>query len=183
MMQLIKKFRIWVLVNTIWRHYSIGIGFHAGLGVRLWARNELKIGSYFYMGHGSIIQTDCNIGNYVMFGNNVAVVGKYDHNFQEIGKPIRLASQIREVSYHWKGENLKTTIGDDVWVGYGSIIMSGISIGNGCIIAAGSVVTKNLDPYWIYAGVPAKKLRKRFETLEDENSHIAILAEKNLIVI
>jgi acetyltransferase-like isoleucine patch superfamily enzyme len=56
--------------------------------------------------------------------------------------------------------------------------MSGTTIGNGCIIAAGSVVTKDLEAYWIYAGVPAKKIRKRFETLEDENSHIAILAEK-----
>lgn len=178
MIQLIKRIRIDFLVSTIWRKHSIGSHFHAGLGVRLWARNELKIGNYFYMGHGSLIQADCTIGDYVMFGNNVAVVGKYDHNFQEIGKPIRLASQIREASYNWKGKNLMTIIGDDVWVGYGSIIMSGVTIGNGCVIAAGSVVTKNLEPYWIYAGVPAKKLRKRFETLEDENVHIAILSQK-----
>lgn len=175
-MQLIKRFRIWFLVKTIWRKYSIGSHFHAGIGVRLWARNELKIGNYFYMGHGSLIQADCTIGNYVMFGNNVAVVGKYDHNFQEIGKPIRLASQIRERSYDWKGKNLMTTVGDDVWVGYGSIIMSGVTLGNGCIVAAGSVVTEDLEPYWIYAGVPAKKIRKRFETIENENTHIAILA-------
>ncbi len=181
MIKFIKRFRIWVLVNTIWKKYSIGSHFHAGLGVRLWARNELIIGNYFYMGHGSIIQSDCTIGNYVMFGNNVAVVGKYDHNFQQIGKPIRLSSQIREASYDWKGNTLKTTIGDDVWVGYGSIIMSGVFIGNGCIVAAGSVVTKDLEPYWIYAGVPAKKLRKRFETLENENAHIAILKKNNSI--
>jgi chloramphenicol O-acetyltransferase type B len=172
MMQLIKRFRIWFLVKTIWSKYSIGSHFHAGIGVRLWARNELKIGNYFYMGHGSLIQADCTIGNYVMFGNNVAVVGKYDHHFQEVGTPIRLASQIREHSYDWKGKNLMTTIGDDVWVGYGSIIMSGVTLGNGCIVAAGSVVTKDLDPYWIYAGVPAKKIRKRFDTLEDELLHI-----------
>jgi acetyltransferase-like isoleucine patch superfamily enzyme len=180
MIHLIKRIRIKFLVSTIWRKYSIGSHFHAGLGTRLWARNELKIGNYFYMGHGSLIQADCIIGNYVMFGNNVAVVGKYDHNFQEIGKPIRLASQIRESSYHWKGERLMTTIGNDVWIGYGSIIMSGVNIGNGCIVAAGSIVTKDLEPYWIYAGVPAKKIRKRFETIEDENTHISLLSLNNI---
>jgi chloramphenicol O-acetyltransferase type B len=61
---------------------------------------------------------------------------------------------------------------DYYWFGYGSIIMSGVTLGNGCIVAAGSVVTKDLDPYWIYAGVPAKKIRKRFDTLEDELLHI-----------
>ncbi len=172
MIRLIKKLRIWFLVNTIWSKYSIGSHFHAGLGVRLWAKNRMEIGSHFYIGHGSSIHTDCLIGKYVMFGNNVAVVGKYDHNFQEIGIPIRLASQIRDKEYNWKGNNLVTVIGDDVWVGHGSIIMSGVTIGSGCIIAAGSVVTKDLEPYFIYAGIPAKKIKKRFETIEKEELHI-----------
>jgi acetyltransferase-like isoleucine patch superfamily enzyme len=181
MIQLVKKLRIFFLVKTIWKKYDIGSNFHAGIGVRLWAKNKLKIGNYFYIGHRSTIQTDCIIGNYVMFGNNVAIVGKYDHNFQEVGKPIRLASQIRNITYNWKGKNLITTIGDDVWIGYGSIIMSGVTIGNGCIVAAGSIVTKDLEPYFIYAGVPAKIIRKRFETIEDENKHIGILTKNNIL--
>ncbi len=172
MIQLIKRFRIWILVNTIWRRYSIGTHFHAGLGVRLWAKNRMEIGSHFYIGHGSSIHADCLIGKYVMFGNNVAIVGKYDHNFQEIGTPIRLASQIRDKEYNWKGNDLLTVIGDDVWIGYGTIIMSGVSINQGCIVAAGSVVTKDLEPYWIYAGIPAKKIKKRFETDGEEKRHI-----------
>lgn len=70
-----------------------------------------------------------------------------------------------------------TIIGDDVWIGHGSIIMSGVNIGSGCIIAAGSVVTKDLEPYYIYAGVPAKKIKKRFETIEEELLHILELAK------
>jgi acetyltransferase-like isoleucine patch superfamily enzyme len=50
--------------------------------------------------------------------------------------------------------------------------MSGVKIGNGCIIAAGSIVTKDLEPYWIYAGSPARKLKKRFNSDEEEKSHI-----------
>lgn len=172
MIQFIKRFRIWLLVNTIWRHYSIATGFHAGLGVRLWAKTKLEIASHFYIGHGSSIHADCIIGKYVMFGNNVAVVGKYDHNFQEVGIPIRVASQIRDKKYNWKGNNLVTIIGDDVWIGHGSIIMSGVHIGSGCIVAAGSVVTKDLEPYKIYAGIPAKKIKNRFETIEEEQLHI-----------
>ena len=53
-------------------------------------------------------------------------------------------------------------IGDDVWFGYRSIIMSGIRIGRGAIIAAGSVVTRDVPPYSIVAGVPAKIVRYRF---------------------
>ena len=181
MIQLIKRFRIWLLVKTIWRKYSIGLHFHAGLGVRLWAKNRIEIDAYFYIGHGSSILSDCIIGKYVMFGNNVAVVGKYDHNFQEVGVPIRLTSQIRDKNYNWKGNSQITIIGDDVWIGHGSIIMSGVHIGSGCIVAAGSVITKDLEPYCIYAGVPAKKIKNRFESLEDENIHIAILAGTNNI--
>lgn len=55
-----------------------------------------------------------------------------------------------------------TIIGNDVWIGYGAIIMPGVTIGAGTIIAAGSVVTKDVDPYTITGGNPAKEIRKRF---------------------
>lgn len=54
------------------------------------------------------------------------------------------------------------TIGHDVWLGYNSIILSGITIGNGSVVAAGSVVTKDIGPYEIWGGNPAKFIRKRF---------------------
>lgn len=176
MIKLVKKIRVWLLIHTRWRNYSIGAGLHVGLGVRLWAKNELKIGDHCYLGHGCTVQADCTIGDYSMIGDYVAVIGKYDHNFQEVGKPMSLVSQIRDANYCWKGENLKTIIGNDVWISHGTIVMSGVTIGNGCIVAAGSVVTKDLEPYWIYAGVPAKKIRKRFDNIEDEDRHIRILA-------
>jgi len=53
-------------------------------------------------------------------------------------------------------------IKNDVWIGAFSIILSGITLGNGCVIAAGSVVTKDVKPYTIVGGVPAKFLRSRF---------------------
>lgn len=56
-----------------------------------------------------------------------------------------------------------TIVNDDVWIGYGAIIKSGVNIGVGAVVGAGAVVTKNVEPYSIVAGVPAKHIRYRFE--------------------
>ncbi|MEM6878256.1 MAG: CatB-related O-acetyltransferase [Bacteroidota bacterium] len=62
-------------------------------------------------------------------------------------------------SYPAKGD---TVVGNDVWIGYGATIMPGITIGDGSIIATKSVVTKDVEPYSIVGGNPAKRIRKRF---------------------
>ena len=172
MISILKKLRISIFLHTKWRKYDIGSDFHAGIRVRLWSKKILKIGNHFYIGRDSQIETDCIIGDYVIFGNKCAIVGRYDHHYQQLGIPIRISSQIRDLDYDWKGLNQVTTIEDDVWIGYGSIIMSGVTIGTGSIIAAGSIVTKNVESYSIYGGIPAKKIGNRFETEEDLVTHI-----------
>jgi phosphonate metabolism protein (transferase hexapeptide repeat family) len=57
----------------------------------------------------------------------------------------------------------RVVIGHDVWIGHGVIVLPGIEIGHGAIVAAGAVVTKNVEPYAIVAGVPAKRIKWRFE--------------------
>ena len=131
---LLTKFKCFLLAKTIWRKYQIGKNFHSGRSVILWAKSQLIIGDNFYIGKFSQIECDAIIGNNVILANHVALVGKYDHNFQQIGVPIRLASQIRNPDYSWKGLNLKVVIEDDVWVGFGSIIISGVKIGHGSIM-------------------------------------------------
>ena len=61
---------------------------------------------------------------------------------------------------------MSTTIGNDVWIGINAIIKAGITIGNGAVIGAGSVVTKNVPPYAIVAGNPAKIIRYRYNEEE-----------------
>lgn len=168
----IKKLRDLYLTKIKWAKYDIAEGFHAGVRVRMWAKTQIKIGKYFYIGRDSLIETDTIIGDYVIFGNRVGVVGRYDHHFQQVGIPIRVASSIREGTYDWKGVGLVTRIGNDVWVGYGATIMQGIKINDGAIIAAGSVVTKDVDAYSIYGGNPARKLRDRFDSFEELTEHI-----------
>lgn len=175
MISLLKKLRNLYLSKIKYRNYSIQKGFHSGIRVRLWAKSRLEIGENFYIGRDSFIETDCVIGNNVIFANRVAVVGKYDHNYQQIGTPIRLASSIRDSDYSWKGLNLVTQIGNDVWIGYGATIMQGVVINDGAIIAAGSVVTKEVEAYSIYGGNPAKKIANRFDGPQDLELHIKSL--------
>ena len=67
------------------------------------------------------------------------------------------------VLYHYPVNGDKLVIGNDVWIGYEAVILSGVKIGDGAIIGTRSVVTKDVPPYTIVGGVPAKPIRKRFE--------------------
>lgn len=66
-----------------------------------------------------------------------------------------------EVASAWDNKG-DIVIGNDVWIGYDTVIMAGVRIGDGAIIGTRAVVTKNVEPYSIVGGVPAKEIRKRF---------------------
>lgn len=173
MFKFLKKLRDMFLVRVLWRRHHIGKRFHAGIRVRMLSRNPIVIGDDFYIGRDSFIECDAIIGNDVIMANRVALIGRHDHHYQQIGIPIRKASHILDKDYDWKGLDQKVIIGDDVWVGYGSIILTGVKIGNGSIIAAGSIVTKDVEPYSIYVGAPAKKISNRFDSEDDKTVHIS----------
>ncbi|MDD5433089.1 MAG: acyltransferase [Candidatus Pacebacteria bacterium] len=90
------------------------------------------------------------IGSNVAIGPQVVIITD-NHKFSDKNIPIKHQGDI-------KG---KIIIGDDVWVGAGCKILSGVKIGNGVVVGAGAVVTKNLEPFKVYAGVPAKFLKDR----------------------
>jgi acetyltransferase-like isoleucine patch superfamily enzyme len=181
-MGMLAKLRDVVLRRLVYRGYDIGPGFHAGRGTHMWAPNRLVIGKNFYMGRYSQIECDAVIGDYVMFGNLVCLVGKYDHNYEEVGVPIKESISIRSPHYQWKGRGLETRIGDDVWIGLGSIVLSGVRIGEGSVIAAGSVVTRDVDEYAIYAGNPARKIRDRFSSETDRERHRDAMRQRSGIL-
>lgn len=174
MLKILKKLYHFYAQHIKFRKYSIGKNFHSGRGVFLWAKNNITIGDNTYIGKYTIIECDTVIGNNVIIANRVSFAGKYDHHFQQIGTPTRLASQIRDKNYNWKGLHQQVIVEDDVWIGVGSIILSGVTIGIGSIIAAGSVVTKDVEPYCIYGGNPAKKIRNRFGSEEQKIEHIRL---------
>ncbi len=93
------------------------------------------------------------LGNYVMIGPRVGIVGA-DHATDIPGTPMVFAG---------RPEPKETLIGDDVWIGFGSIIMAGVRIGNGAIIGAGTVVTRDVGDYEVHVGVPNRRVGDRFE--------------------
>lgn len=175
MRKIIVQLRDSFLKRTKWRHFTIGKNFHAARGVFLWAKSNLTIGDNFYIGKYSIIECDAIIGNNVIFANHVSLIGRYDHHYQQVGTPTRLASQIRDADYNWKGLNQKVVVEDDVWIGLGAIVLTGVTIGEGSIVAAGAVVTKDVAPYTIVGGNPARKITNRFDSEEDLAKHKEIL--------
>ncbi|NJN73987.1 MAG: acyltransferase [Limnothrix sp. RL_2_0] len=126
------------------------------------APNHLKIGNDVYIGKYCTIECDGSIGNHVLIANNVGLIGRYDHDFGTIGVPVRQSPWIGDADYNGPGKGLRICIEDDVWVGYGSILLSGITIGRGAIIAAGSVVTRDIPAYGIAVGNPAIVKKYRF---------------------
>lgn len=117
---------------------------------------DFVAGEYSFVGPHSVIYPNVSIGRYTMLANNVNILGG-DHCYKNVELPIIFSGR----------DKLRPTIiGDDVWIGAHSVIMTGVSIGNGVIVAAGSVVTKDLAPYGIYGGVPAKLIKMRFTEKE-----------------
>lgn len=127
--------------------------------------SDLKAGRFVYIGSGCIIYSQVTIGEFTMLANNVSIIGG-DHNYQKVGIPIIFSG---------RGRRKQTYIGSDCWIGANSIILCGVTIGDGSIIAAGSVVTKDVEPYSIYGGVPARKIKDRFSSEEEKLRHIEAL--------
>ncbi len=137
------------------------------LGKKTFISKDLKAGKYSYIGPYCQITSNVEIGSFTMLANNVSIIGD-DHTFNKAGVPIIFSG--RDKKQH-------TYIGQDVWIGAFSIIKTGVKIGDGSIIAMGSVVTKNIEPYSIYGGVPAKKIKDRFNA-NDISIHKKMLIEE-----
>ncbi|WHY71995.1 acyltransferase [Fictibacillus enclensis] len=150
------------------KNITIGKNTTFGRGTVFYSPNRMRIGNNVYIGKYCSFEADIEISDDVLFGNNVGLIGKYDHDYSYIGKSIKDSPWIGDFNYNFKGKNLKIIIERDTWVGYGATIVSGVRVGRGSIIAAGSVVLKDVEPYTIVAGNPAKKVSNRFTASQIE---------------
>ena len=121
--------------------------------------NNIRIGFATTLGVNNILSGDITIGKYCQIGADVAIHAT-NHPISSMTTYINknlFGGELKAL----KEEN-KIVIGNDVWIGHGVIIVGNVTVGNGAVLAAGSVVTKDVAPYTIVVGVPAKPIRKRF---------------------
>jgi len=136
---------------------------HIGPFSAVWASRGLAIGENTLIGRHCTVQVNGRIGRGVLIANNVGIVGRIDHEYRVPGMLLRDGRWIgSDPALAALPEN-RIDIGDDVWIGFGSVVLSGVRIGDGAIVAAGSVVTKDVDDFAIVAGVPAKPVGQRFD--------------------
>lgn len=135
---------------------ELGSDSYFGLDCKIYASelSKVKIGSNISFNSNVMINArgegNILIGDNVLIGPNV-VLRSCNHTFQKLKEPI--------INQGMEKGNI--TIKDNVWIGSNCVILSNCTIGKGSIIAAGSVVTKNIEAYSIVGGVPAKLLKKR----------------------
>ena len=148
-------------------------------------QNKIGKKSWFdgYMGYGTYIGDECTIsakiGKYCSIGHKVAILtGTHpSHGFVSThpsffslgcqnGTTYVSEQKFKEKIYADEKNKYGCIIGNDVWIGYNATIMGGCIIGDGAIVAAGALVNKNVEPYSIVVGQPAKVIGKRFDDLE-----------------
>ena len=149
------------------------------------------IGRFTYIARARVSGAD--IGAFCSIGPD-AIIGLSAHPtnwltthpaFYSLGMQANATFSKGELFEHWK----RPKIGNDVWIGARAVILGGVTIGTGAIVAAGAVVTKDVRPYAVVAGVPAREIRRRFdedkinELLEWEwwtlpEEHLRILAHQ-----
>lgn len=124
---------------------------------------DVSIGDYSYISGPINYIEAARIGKFCSIARQT-VIGVSDHNYNWVTThPIIVDKRYRFISENEpEPQKAAPIIGNDVWIGINSIIQRGVEIGDGAVIAAGSIVTKNVEPYSIVGGVPAKHLKYRF---------------------
>ena len=143
------------------------------IGMEGW--KNVEIGNYVCLGVETLFLTTrakIHIGDHVIFGPNVSIITG-DHRIDIKGKFIDQVTDKDKTSEN----DQDVIIEGDTWIGAHVIILKGVTIGRGAVVAAGAVVTKSVQPYAIVGGVPARVIGYRFEE-EDIREHEELLFGK-----
>ncbi len=156
-----------IITGRVGVYCEYGKGCKFGKGIII--DENTNIGKYNYVGRYTTI-TKAQIGNYCSIASFV-IIGPGEHPLSSFStSPIALS--YAGIEHDLTKEHVK--IGNDVWIGAHAIILRGVTIGNGAIIAAGAVVTKDVPDYAIVSGIPARIMRYRLpEKMQKTITHTA----------
>lgn len=125
------------------------------------------LGDYSYLGHDCQV-ADATIGKFCAIAAHVRI-GPPNHPMERPAQhrftycpEYYDAAQRRDAGFFERRRAARTTIGHDVWIGHGVTVLAGVTVGDGAVLAAGAVVAKDVAPYSIVGGVPARRIRDRF---------------------
>jgi phosphonate metabolism protein (transferase hexapeptide repeat family) len=138
-----------------------------------------EIGDYSYLGPGCMVG-DAQIGKFCAIAAQVRIGAPNhpmdrpsQHRFTYVPE-YYTALATRDHAFFRERRAARVLIGNDVWIGHAVIVMPGITIGDGAVLAAGAVVTRDVAPYTVVGGVPARPIRERFNrTIAAQLSRIA----------
>lgn len=167
--------------SSHWKSFSDERSYYEGynwIGANSSIRNS-SLGIFSYVEGGAVSRSI--VGRFCSIGPGAIVGGISSHPLNFIStNPIFYSSSARcgvsyvSDSYDDVIESKETIIGNDVWIGARAIIFDGVKVGDGAVIAAGAVVVKDVEPYSVVGGVPARHIRFRFSK---ENIEV-LLSEK-----
>ncbi|HNW87097.1 MAG TPA: DapH/DapD/GlmU-related protein [Candidatus Limiplasma sp.] len=143
------------------------------------ALEECDVGDFSYLaGYNQVsyahVGKFCSIATFVRInpGNHPAYTRVAQHHFTYRSELFGLGED-DAAFFDWRREH-PVTIGHDVWIGHGATVMPGVTVGNGAVIGTGAIVTHDVEPYAVVAGVPARKIKMRFDpTTVDQIERIA----------
>ena len=147
-----RLFRILILKKGVYGSFGFGCKFKEGVLID----EDTVIGQYSYVGRYTTISRT-TIGNYCSIAS-LCEIGPGEHWIDGPSTSERIRDRLEPEHSMLDQE---CVIGDDVWVGTRAVILRGVTVGRGAIVAAGAVVTKDVPPYAIVGGVPAKVIRYR----------------------
>ena len=145
-------------------HDSATFGKYCYISKGVDIRSNVSMGDYSYCNSGTIIFSGTRIGNFCSIGYNVQI-GCPEHplHFMSTSPSVYRAPLIKDYC-KWPNNDIMdpVVIENDVWIGSNAIILQGVTVSTGAIVAAGGVITEDVPPYCIVGGVPARIIKKRF---------------------
>jgi acetyltransferase-like isoleucine patch superfamily enzyme len=137
--------------SALLRH--AGVHLRVAPGAKFFHPENVSVGNDCFIGAGARFYAwneQITIGDHVLIAAEVLMMTR-NHAYEDV------ETTISEQGYR----NAPVVVDDDVWIGFRAIILAGVTIGKGSIVAAGAVVTRDVEPYTIVGGVPARPIRKR----------------------
>lgn len=150
----VRYFRLLKQKAFLRRKLTVGRNVSLGPKANFMVPGEISIGDNFSSGANFFVQTNLLVGNDCLVSSDVSFVG-HDHRFDNPGATAYWSGRMPASTVTLKGNN---------FIGYRATVVGSVTLGEGALVAAGAVVVKDVEPFSVVAGVPAKHIKFRFDS-------------------